>query len=165
MGVKSHVGVTKVNDLNCVKLLKQGQMPELTMPCCWPCWKIKMSKWWRNYTTNGLGVKGHIVSFFDFFLKCSFFFILEGMITKLAHNNPWHKLYTRPWQIGVIGHVKVIKVNDLNCVKNLKQGQMSKLTMPCCWPWWKIQMSQWWRNYMTYGLGVKGHIVSYFEIL
>ena len=37
--------------------------------------------------TYGLGVKGHIVSYFDFF-KMLFFFILEGMITKLAHKNP-----------------------------------------------------------------------------
>ena len=59
---------------------------------------------------------------------------------------------------------EVTRVNDLNCVKILKQGQMSKLTMPCCWPWWKIKMSQWWRNYTTYGFGVKGHIVSFFEI-
>ena len=43
----------------------------------------------------------------------------------------------------VKGHVEVTRVNDLNCVKILKQGQMEKLNRVMFFePWWKIKISQ-----------------------
>ena len=37
-------------------------------------------------------------------------------------------------QIWVKGHVGVTKVNDIYCVKKLKQGQMEKLKVSSCRP-------------------------------
>ena len=45
-------------------------------------------------------------------------------------------------QIWVKGHVGVTKVNDIYCVKKLKQGQMEKLKASSCRPWWKLKSIQ-----------------------
>ena len=66
-------------------------------------------------------------------------------------------------QFGVKGHVGVTKVNDIYCVKKLKQGQMEKLNMSSCRPWWKLKSIQLHRCHMTFGFGVKGQNVQFFS--
>ena len=63
-------------------------------------------------------------------------------------------------QFGVKGYAGVTKVNDLNCVKKLKQGQMEKLNESSCRPWWKLKSIQLHRCHMTFGFGVKGQNVQ-----
>ena len=58
----------------------------------------------KLYDLRFRGQRSYCAIFWNF-IKCSFFFILHGMITKLGQKNPWPKLYTRPWQIGVKGHI------------------------------------------------------------
>ena len=65
-------------------------------------------------------------------------------------------------QFGVKGHVGVTKVNDIYCVKKLKQGQMEKLNRSSCRPWWKLKSIQLHRCHMTFGFGVKGQNVQNF---
>ena len=68
-------------------------------------------------------------------------------------------------QIWVKGHVGVTKVNDLNCVKKLKQGQMEKLNASSCRSWWKLKSIQSQLCHMTFGFRVKGQNMSFFENL
>ena len=65
-------------------------------------------------------------------------------------------------QFGVKGHVGVTKVNDIYCVKKLKQGEMEKLNRSSCRPWWKLKSIQLHRCHMTFGFGVKGQNVQKF---
>ena len=66
-------------------------------------------------------------------------------------------------QFGVKGHVGVTGVKNVKCVKNdLKQGQMEKLNVSSCRPWWKLKSIQWQLFHMTFGFEVKGQNVQFF---
>ena len=73
---------------------------------------------------------------------CFFFFLSfchKNRSSSLHALTDFHETWSQesltvrvPWgatQFGVKGHVGVTKVNDIYCVKKLKQGQMEKLNM------------------------------------